>query len=78
MKTLSIRELHAHTGKWVREAAASREPLIVLDRGRPTARLLPFAEDDSKSFAMRRSVKGFDQLPEITVDSGAFLEEDRK
>jgi len=78
MKTLSIRELHAHTGKWVREAALSREPFIVLDRGKPTARLLPYSADGSKSFAMRLSVKGFDELPEIEADSAAILEEDRK
>lgn len=78
MKTLSIRELHAQTGKWVREAAVSREPIIVLDRGRPTARLLPYSADGSKSFAMRVSVNGFDDLPVIAEDSGAILEEDRK
>ena len=78
MTTLSIRELHTHTGKWIREASVSREPIIVLDRGRPTARLVPYASDDARSFAMRRNVEGFDQLPEITADSGALLENDRK
>lgn len=78
MKTISIRELHEKTGKWVREAAVSRDPLIVLDRGRPTARLVPYASDGAKSFALRRKVKGFDELPVVGVDSGKLLEEDRK
>lgn len=78
MKTISIRELHAKTGKWVREAATSHEALVVLDRGRPTARLLPYSTEGAKSFAMRRSVNGFEDLPEFTVDSGTFLEEERK
>ena len=78
MKTISIRELHARTGKWVREAAVSREPLVVLDRGRPTARLLPYVSDGARSFAARRRVKGFDDLPAFDVDSGRVLEEDRR
>ena len=33
MKTISIRELHLKTGRWVRHAA-SRGPIVVTDRGR--------------------------------------------
>ncbi len=78
MKTVSIRELHAHTGKWVREAAVSREPLVVLDRGRPAARLIPYEEKEGRTFSGRLLVDGFDQLPEMVVDSGSLLEEDRR
>jgi len=42
MKTI---KLHAHTGRWVREAVASREPLVVMDRECPTARLVACRED---------------------------------
>ncbi len=39
MKTISIRELHLATGRWVRHAA--REPVVVTDRGREVAALQP-------------------------------------
>src|SRR3954463_13130768 len=41
MKTISIRELHLNTGRWVRHAA-SRGPIVVTDRGRRVAALQPF------------------------------------
>jgi antitoxin (DNA-binding transcriptional repressor) of toxin-antitoxin stability system len=41
MKTVSIRELHLRTGRWVRHAA-SRGPIVVTDRGRRIAALQPF------------------------------------
>ncbi|RPI51781.1 MAG: type II toxin-antitoxin system Phd/YefM family antitoxin [Acidobacteria bacterium] len=41
MKTISIRELHLKTGRWVRHAA-SRGPVVVTDRGRRVAALQPF------------------------------------
>ena len=41
MKTISIRELHLKTGRWVRQAA-SRGPIVVTDRGRRVAALQPF------------------------------------
>ncbi|HJN44476.1 MAG: hypothetical protein QGI10_05205 [Vicinamibacterales bacterium] len=39
MKTISIRELHLATGRWVRHAA--KEPVVVTDRGREVAALQP-------------------------------------
>ena len=39
VKTISIRELHLATGKWVRHAA--KEPVVVTDRGREVAALQP-------------------------------------
>ena len=41
MKTISIRELHLKTGRWVRHAA-SRGPVVVTDRSRRVAALQPF------------------------------------
>jgi prevent-host-death family protein len=41
MKTISIRELHLETGRWVRRAAG-RGPIVVTDRGRRIAALQPF------------------------------------
>lgn len=40
MKTISIRQLHLETGRWVRHAA-TREPVVVTDRGRRIAALMP-------------------------------------
>ena len=42
MRTITIRELHLATGRWVRHAATTREPVIVTDRGRQVAALQPF------------------------------------
>lgn len=78
MKSISIRELHMHTGKWVRETATSQDAVVVLDRGRPTARLLPFEATESTPFSKRKHVPGFAELPRIEDDSGRFLEEDRR
>jgi len=38
MKQVSIRDLHQKTGYWVR--LASRQPIVVTDRGRPVATLV--------------------------------------
>lgn len=37
MPSITIKELHATTGKRVRRAGASRTPITVTDRGRPVA-----------------------------------------
>ena len=39
VKTITIRELHLATGRWVRHAA--KEPVVVTDRGREVAALQP-------------------------------------
>lgn len=75
MKSISIRELHMHTGKWVREVA---EPIIIMDRGRPVAELGPLRQAPRTSFRDRKLVRGFTDLPMITSDSGSYLEEDRR
>jgi antitoxin (DNA-binding transcriptional repressor) of toxin-antitoxin stability system len=78
MKTISIRDLHLQTGKWVRHTANLHQQLIILDRGRPTARLMPLADTRPTNFGARHCVTGFDQLPAISSDSTQFLEEDRR
>ncbi len=40
MKTVSIRELHLATGRWVRVGAS--EPVVVTDHGREVAVIEPF------------------------------------
>jgi antitoxin (DNA-binding transcriptional repressor) of toxin-antitoxin stability system len=78
MATITIRELHMKTGHWVRTAARGRSGVLVLDRGRPAARLLPVEEEVSIQFADRKLVPGFERLPVIDVDSAQLLEEDRR
>ena len=78
MKTISIRELHLKTGRWVRHAA-SRGPIVVTDRGRRVAALLPFDASvtgrplPNREAAIRKRSK-------VPVDSAVYqseLREDR-
>ena len=78
MKTISIRELHLKTGRWVRHAA-SRGPIVVTDRGRRVAALLPFDASvtgrplPNRETAIRKRSK-------VPVDSAVYqaeLREDR-
>jgi antitoxin (DNA-binding transcriptional repressor) of toxin-antitoxin stability system len=78
MRFVNIRELHMHTGKWVREAALSREAIVILDRGHPRARLMPYEPPAATPFAERKLVPGFVKLPPVRKDSGEILEEDRR
>jgi antitoxin (DNA-binding transcriptional repressor) of toxin-antitoxin stability system len=54
MKTISIRELHAATGRWVRRSAALGE-VRVSERGRVIARLLPMAPLPEAPYYARRA-----------------------
>ena len=78
VETISIRDLHMHTGQWVRRASDSAEPLVISDRGRPVARLMPLEGSRRTNFADRVLVAGFEELPPIATDSGRILEEDRR
>ena len=55
MKVITIRELHAAMGKWVRRATALGE-LHVTERGRLVARLLPAAPPPAKPFFAGRKL----------------------
>lgn len=67
-----------NTGRWVRRAGISAEPLVVLDRGRPVARLMPLEDPPRTNFANRVLVAGFENLPPVDIDSARLLEEDRR
>ncbi len=78
MKTISIRELHLKTGRWVRHAA-SRGSIVVTDRGRRVAALQPFDASvtgrplPNREAAIRKRSK-------VPVDSAVYqseLREDR-
>ena len=73
MKTISIKELHAETGRWVR--AAKKQTIIVTDRGEKIATLKPHTEE-----AVPRPVftgRDWSKLPSSPVDSTTFISEER-
>jgi len=73
MKTISIRELHTHTGRHVR--AASREAIVVTDRGETVAVLQPptAVHLPGRPFPRRDRAA----MPVVPGDSGLLISEDR-
>jgi prevent-host-death family protein len=62
MKTVTLRELHARTGEWVREASRCGQ-IVVTDNGRPIARIVPETEGtEPPYFADRKPSKAFRTL----------------
>jgi antitoxin (DNA-binding transcriptional repressor) of toxin-antitoxin stability system len=75
MKTISIRELHLKTGRWVRHAAV-RGPVIVTDRGRRVASLQPFdATTAGRPLPDREAI--IRKRSRIPVDSATYQAEIR-
>ena len=74
MKTISIKELHAATGKWVR--AAKRETITVTDHGERVAELRPItlSEKPRAPFDPAQRLKW---MPVSKMDSTVFISEDR-
>src|SRR5438034_1760958 len=64
MKTITIRELHARTGQWVRRAAQHGQ-ILVTDNGRTVAKILPESETaEAPYFARRKLSPAFKKLDE--------------
>jgi prevent-host-death family protein len=77
MKRVSIRELHLRTGAWVRQVATQGR-VVITDRGRPVASLVPHREDDAgTSFSARRLLPEFAALGPVRGDSSKSVSEDR-
>jgi prevent-host-death family protein len=58
MKTITIRELHQETGRWVRQASSGE--VYVTERGRLIAKIVPAASLPSKPyFANPRYTRAF-------------------
>lgn len=74
MKTVSIRDLHEATGRWVRETRT--QMLVVTDRGRAVALLKPFAADELPGRPFPRRHAG--SLPRANHDSTRSISEDRE
>ena len=77
MEQIRIRDLHIKTGEWVRRAARG-EGIVITERGRPVASLIPFNENNlSRPFRERQALPEFDALPEISGDAATYISEDR-
>jgi prevent-host-death family protein len=82
MKTISIRELHEKTGALVREAAEYGE-ILVTDRGKAVAKILPETErKDAPYFSNRKVSSAFRKLLDRGklqggADSTIIISEDR-
>jgi antitoxin (DNA-binding transcriptional repressor) of toxin-antitoxin stability system len=73
MKTISIKQLHAETGKWVR--AARKQPVIVTDRGEKIASLQPHLPIDPPRPVY--TGRHWSKLPNIDFDSTGMISADR-
>ena len=63
--------------EWVRRAACG-EGVVVTERGRPAASLIPFREGDAgRSFRDRILLSEFEALPAVDGDSTVYVSEDR-
>jgi prevent-host-death family protein len=82
MKAITIRDLHAKTGQWLRQAAR-HGGIVVTDRGRPLARIVPESRNlESPYFANRKPSPAFLRLARRGklrggMDSTQAISEDR-
>ena len=83
MKTISLRELHNNTGKWIRKVAEEEE-IIVTDRGTAVATVKPYRKPvaKKKTWANRTLLPGYAAamkagLLKTSGDSTAYISEDR-
>ncbi len=73
MKTISIKQLHAETGRWVR--MAKTQTLVVTDRGERIATLRPHTEEEAPPAVFILKERGV--RPKVPVDSTLYISEDR-
>ncbi len=73
MKTISIKELHAATGRWVR--AATKQTIVVTDNGEKVAMLKAPTEEQTPRPVF--TLKGRAPRPKIDFDSTIIISEDR-
>jgi antitoxin (DNA-binding transcriptional repressor) of toxin-antitoxin stability system len=83
MKAITIRELHARTGQWVRDVARHGQ-LLVTDHGRIVAKLVPETPPaDIPYFARREPAPAFKRLDGSGrtgrgTDSSAAISQERE
>ena len=73
MKTISIKQLHAQTGRWVRAARTS--PVIVTDHGEEVAVLNSREKSDLPRPVF--TLAGRKPRPKVSGDSTVLISEDR-
>lgn len=83
---ISIRELHAHTGRYV-EKASNQQRVVITFRGKPVAEIKPYAVEEKKKSRWQNRVltPAFRKLQEsgaLNLPSGApdptdWISEDR-
>jgi prevent-host-death family protein len=67
MKSISIRELHARTGKWVRQVADHGQ-VVITDNGQAVARMVPeVKESKAPYFSQRRFIN---RKMKLWIESG--------
>lgn len=74
MKRASVRDLHIRTSELVREAAAGAV-ILIERRGEPIAELRPISKAPQQPLPDLTEL--WQSFPNVTTDSGRFLEEDR-
>jgi prevent-host-death family protein len=67
--TVTVRQLHARTGHYLRKASA-KQRIIVTDNGKPIVELIPLAPeaDEVPYFALRKFRPAFKKM----MEAGAF------
>ena len=80
MRKTSVRELHIHTSKWVREAAEG-DVIVIERRGEPVAELRPISASRRMAAGMKAQIftsmrRIWARMPQVS-DTTEFLEDDR-
>jgi antitoxin (DNA-binding transcriptional repressor) of toxin-antitoxin stability system len=74
MKRASVRDLHIRTSELVREAAGGAV-IVIERRGEPIAELRPISKVPQQPLPDLTEL--WQSFPNVTTDSGRFLEDDR-
>ena len=78
MKRIGVWTLHLNRRMGAPRRAALGEGVVITDRGRPVASLLPVRPGDlSTPFGERCTLPEFDALPPVSGYSSAYVSEDR-
>lgn len=75
MKTISIRELHTFTGRYIRQA--SKESLVVTQRGQPVAIVKKVEAVDFEGVPLPNRETWISRLPRTDLDSTQSVSDDR-
>jgi antitoxin (DNA-binding transcriptional repressor) of toxin-antitoxin stability system len=77
MVSISIRDLHLETGRWVRRAQRLRAVLVVTDRGRPVATLAPYEARVARRRLPDREAE-IRKLPRLEIDTACIVSDMRE